>query len=161
MSSEILTRSMHPGSLVQSTCFACGPDNPRGLRMHFDRDKNGAVSAIWTPQPFWEGFRGIVHGGLISTVLDEAMSKAVVANGKEALTGELCVRFRSQVVPSRTYRVRGWINTCKKRLIRTEATVTLSDGTEVAHAWAKFIVLHRAAPRGCNRADGAAADGRK
>jgi acyl-coenzyme A thioesterase PaaI-like protein len=148
MESEVLENdgAAELRSLTQSTCFACGADNPRGLMMRFDQDSSGAVSALWTPQVFWEGFRGIVHGGLISTVLDEAMSKAVVASGKEALTGEMRVRFRGHVAPAKTYLVRGRVNACRKRLIQTEATLTSDDGTEVAHAWAKFIVLRRRVP---------------
>jgi acyl-coenzyme A thioesterase PaaI-like protein len=69
------------GARLQSSCFACGPDNSRGLRLQFEIDEDGEAIAEWIPDPDLEGFEGIVHGGIISTVLDEAMSKVVVATG--------------------------------------------------------------------------------
>jgi acyl-coenzyme A thioesterase PaaI-like protein len=77
---------------------------------------------------------------VVSTVLDEAMSKAVAA-GCEALTAELRVRFRRQVVSGGTFLIRGWIRNRSKRRIEAEATLTAPDGTEHAHAWAVFLAL--------------------
>jgi acyl-coenzyme A thioesterase PaaI-like protein len=77
----------------------------------------------------------------VSTVLDEAMSKAVAASGTEALTAEIRVRFRRRVDTGRVFQIRGWIIKRSKRLIETEATLTAPDGTEHAHAWASFLTL--------------------
>jgi hypothetical protein len=76
---------------AQNRCIVCGPENPHGLRIHYMRERDGAITAEWRPTESWEGFEGIVHGGIVSTVLDEAMSKAVAAMNCEALTGELKV----------------------------------------------------------------------
>jgi acyl-coenzyme A thioesterase PaaI-like protein len=105
------------------------------------RERDGAVTAEWRPTKNWEGFEGIVHGGIISTVLDEAMSKAVAAMNYEALTGELRVRFRHHVAAGEDLRVRGWVVEKVKRLITAEATLTAADGSERAHAWARFLAL--------------------
>jgi len=99
------------------------------------------MTATWTPSPTWEGFRGIVHGGVVSTVLDEAMAKAVAATGSQALTAELRVRFRRHVTSGEAFLIRGWIVKQNKRLIATEAALTAPDGTEHAHAWASFLAL--------------------
>lgn len=125
----------------QSNCFVCGQNNPRGLRIHFERQDGGEMSANWRPDPEWEGFAGIVHGGVVSTVLDEAMSKAVAATRTEALTAELRVRFRHHVASGETFVIRGWIVKRNRRLIETEASLTAPDGTEHAHAWARFLTL--------------------
>ena len=125
----------------QSFCYACGPDNPHGLRLHFTRTEQGEMIAEWTPDAYTEGFRGIVHGGIVSTVLDESMAKAVVAIGQEALTAELRVRFRRHVAAGMPVQVRGWVAGRKRRVIETEATLTGAQGTEFAHAWASFLVL--------------------
>lgn len=127
------------GALPQSSCFACGPDNPHGLRLRFETVETGESLAEWTPDAFTEGFRGIVHGGVVCTVLDEAMSKAVAATGTPAFTAELRVRLRQHVVPGCQVRVRGWISNKAKRLIKSEASITDSEGTELAHAWASFL----------------------
>jgi acyl-coenzyme A thioesterase PaaI-like protein len=97
--------------------------------------------AEWIPEPELEGFQGIVHGGIVSTVLDEAMSKVVAESGAKVLTAELRVRFRQQVPSGKTIRVRGWIDGQNKRVTKTEAVLTLCDGTELAHAWATFLAL--------------------
>ena len=123
---------------TQSACIACGPDHPHGLRLQFDLAADGSVSARWSPAEAWQGFRGIIHGGIVSTVLDEAMAKAVAATGT-ALTGELRVRFRHPVVPGEELRIRGWIVERTRRVIRAEAVLTARDGRERAHAWSTFL----------------------
>lgn len=125
----------------RSACFVCGQDNPQGLHIRFERNDSGELTANWTPRPECEGFRGIVHGGIVSTVLDEAMSKAVAATDTEALTAEIRVRFRHHVDTGKVFQIRGWIVKRSKRLIETEATLTAPDGTEHAHAWASFLTL--------------------
>jgi acyl-coenzyme A thioesterase PaaI-like protein len=125
----------------QGTCFVCGQDNPRGLRIKFERQDSGEMAATWTPNKSLEGFQGIVHGGVVSTVLDEAMSKAVAATGRQALPAELRVRFRRHVTSTAAFAVRGWVVNQSKRLIETEAILTAPDGTEHAHAWARFLPL--------------------
>jgi acyl-coenzyme A thioesterase PaaI-like protein len=128
----------------QNACVVCGPDNPHGLQIRFEREADGTAAANWRPAKNWEGFQGIVHGGIISTVLDEAMSKAVAALECEALTGELRVRFRRHVASGEDLHIRGWIVKRMKRLIKTEATLTSADGAERAHAWGTFVAVHRA-----------------
>jgi acyl-coenzyme A thioesterase PaaI-like protein len=126
---------------TQSICFACGQENPHGLRLHFCTAQAGESAAEWTPTSFMEGFRGIVHGGIVSTVLDEAMSKAVAAAGLRALTAELRVRLRHHVPPQRQVQVRGWITGQSKRLIKTEAAIMDAEGSELAHGWASFLTV--------------------
>ncbi len=125
-----------------SGCFVCGEDNPHGLHIRFERTEGGEAVAEWIPGRTMEGFEGIVHGGIVSAVLDEAMSKAVAASQTEALTVELRVRLRRNLVPERSCRVRGWVSSRKGRITRTEATLTSRDGREYAHAWATFLSLN-------------------
>jgi uncharacterized protein (TIGR00369 family) len=132
-----------PQAVSNTRCFVCGPDNARGLRILYRSDPSGVAEAEWTPEAVWEGFRGIVHGGVIATVLDEAMSKAVAATGCQALTGELRVRYRRAVSTGETLHIRGWIVKRAKRLITVEAALTAADGSERAHAWASFLALPR------------------
>jgi acyl-coenzyme A thioesterase PaaI-like protein len=121
-------------------CVVCGTQNPNGLRIEFVKDTD-AVQASWLPAEGWESFQGTIHGGIITTVLDEAMSKAVISQDWHALTVELTVRFRQRVSPGDRLRVRGWIKDRRKRRIRTEATLTADSGEELAHAWATFLTL--------------------
>ncbi len=127
------------GARPQPGCFACGQTNERGLRIRYQRNGSGEFSAGWTPEPEFEGFSGIIHGGIVSTVLDEAMSKAVAASGSEALTAELRVRLRAPVRTGERFRIRGWIVRQRRRVIETEGVVLGADGAEYAHAWARFL----------------------
>jgi len=124
-------------------CFVCGEDNERGLRLRYEIGEDGASRATWRPEAAFEGYSGIVHGGLVSTVLDEAMSKAVAAAGGDALTAELRVRYRHHVPSDGTFEIRGWVVERNKRLWKTEASLSSADGTEHAHAWASFLTPSR------------------
>jgi acyl-coenzyme A thioesterase PaaI-like protein len=99
------------------------------------------MAAQWLPNADFEGFRGIAHGGIVSTVLDEAMAKAVAATGADALTAEMRVRFRHEVSTAIPVLVQGWIESRQRRIFRTEASLTGPDGSELAHAWATFLEL--------------------
>lgn len=120
-------------------CIVCGMENSKGLRIGFQRDGDGAV-ARWVPGEDLESFQGTIHGGIVTAVLDEAMSKAVIFHDWEAFTVELKVRFRSRVVPGEGLQIRGWVNEKKKRKILTEAALCTATGVERAHAWATFLV---------------------
>jgi acyl-coenzyme A thioesterase PaaI-like protein len=126
-------------ALLNPACVVCGRENPTGLHLEFACSP-GEATAEWKPTPAWESFQGVVHGGIVTAVLDEAMSKAIIARHSEALTAELRVRFRKQVSPAETFRVRGWVLETRKRRILAEATLTSPTGDEHAHAWATFLV---------------------
>ena len=124
---------------LNPACFVCGAQNPIGLHIKFLREGAG-VTARWTPAAGSESFRGTIHGGIITAVLDEAMSKAVIAQDWEALTADLRVRFRDRVCPGEHLQVRGWIVEKQKRRIRAEAELSTKNGEERAHAWATFLI---------------------
>jgi acyl-coenzyme A thioesterase PaaI-like protein len=124
-------------------CFVCGSRNPHGLRLCFAPDGDRAVTAVWRTREVWEGYRGVIHGGIVSTVLDEAMSKAVAAAGIRALTCELRVRLRERVQVAEELQIRGWVVEKRKRRIVAEATLKDPSGLERAHAWATFLELQQ------------------
>ena len=126
------TASLNPA------CVVCGQENPCGLHLEFQTD--GDVSlAHWTASAGWESFKGVIHGGVICAVLDEAMSHAIIAAGYEALTAEMGIRFRKKVSVNDVLRVRGWVVRIQKRKIVAEGSLTSTDGVEKAHAWATFL----------------------
>lgn len=124
--------------LKNPACVVCGQENPCGLHLEFQTD--GHVSmANWKTSAGWESFRGVIHGGVISAVLDEAMSQAIIAAGYKALTAEMRIRFRKKVSVNDVLCVRGWVVGVQKRKIVTEGSLTSADGAERAHAWATFL----------------------
>lgn len=125
----------------QSTCIACGVDHPHGLRLAFTEASEGVQVAYWTATAAWEGFVGLLHGGILATLADEAMAKAVVARGWEAVTGELRVRYQAPVVPGDRLEIRGRVLDRRNRRIHAEATVRKHDGSLCLRAQSTFVMV--------------------
>ncbi|MCX7792830.1 MAG: PaaI family thioesterase [Thermodesulfovibrionales bacterium] len=119
-------------------CFACGDLNPRGLHLNFIK-KDEKVSAVFTPLKIYQGYTDIVHGGIISTLLDEAMVKACILNGINAITAEITVRFRKPLFMGNTCIVEAWIVSRNPKLIETESVIKDREGNIIAQGKAKLI----------------------
>ncbi len=130
---------------LNPACVVCGQDNPHGLHLEFQADPGTCTArASWVASVGWESFQGVIHGGVISAVLDEAMSKAIIISGHEAFTAEIRIRFRRKVRIGETLSVQGWVVAVRKRKITTEASLTSSGGAEMARAWATFLTARSA-----------------
>jgi len=122
-------------------CFGCGGLNPIGLRLKFFplSDKPG-VWASFTPRREYEGFNGMVHGGIITTLLDEAMGWAVSAREIWAVTGRLAVEFRAPVEIGVETIVCGVIDNDRGRALELSAELRQRhDERLLARATATFI----------------------
>jgi len=76
-------------------CFVCGKDNPFGLKLHFNIEDEHTVSAKFTPAEHLIGFKGMLHGGIMSAVLDDALCWAIYnSTGKFYVTSQLNVNFK-------------------------------------------------------------------
>lgn len=126
--------------LSETACFACGTDNPHGLQISYQIMEPGEVRAEWRPEERFTGFDGVVHGGIVTTALDESMAKAIVSTDTKALTCEIKVRFHHSVHPGADVSIHGWVVERKRRMIKTEASVCDFCGQELAHAWGVFLV---------------------
>ncbi|MFW5971960.1 MAG: PaaI family thioesterase [Bacillota bacterium] len=122
-------------------CFACGKNNPISLGLNFESSGENTVKCDFTPAPVHQGYEGIVHGGIVSTLLDEAMVSAIIEKGVEAVTAELNVRFRQESIIGQRLLIEGKISRQKSRLIFTEARIVDEEGNIKASASAKFMVL--------------------
>ena len=113
-------------------CLVCGRDNPHGLRLDLHVDPaTGVVRIAFTPRPEHIGFAGVVHGGVIATVLDEAMVWAATWAGRRfCVCGELTTRFRREAAVGRPLVVEARVDTNRPRLLTTSATVTDEAGVE-------------------------------
>ena len=119
-------------------CFACGKKNPRGLQLDF-RSEEGRTSAEFLPLKEHQGFKGVVHGGIIATVLDEAMVKTVLSTGTQAVTAELTVRFKSVLLTGEGAAVEAELSKPVGKVVETSARMLKRDGTVVAEARAKLL----------------------
>lgn len=121
-------------------CFACGKDNPDGLKLEFEFDGNEVTTSITFPKKF-QGYRDVVHGGLVSTVLDEAMVTLLNRLGHLAVTAELSVRFLRPIAVGERVDVTASLAERRGRLFRVEAKAVSSDGTEVARAGSRCFYM--------------------
>jgi len=112
-------------------CFACGKKNPIGLKLNFNLE--GQIArAEFTPTEFHQGWGNIIHGGIISTILDEAMSYATYFAGVKCVTASIEVRFKHPLMVGETVIVTAWIEKNARKYLETKATMTLRDGTLIA-----------------------------
>jgi len=120
-------------------CYGCGDLNPLGLHLHFTMTDDGRAEAPFVAQLMHQGYPGFVHGGLVTTLLDEAMGWATYGNGIWALTGKLELSFRKPVPVNERLMVRAGITRDRGRII--EAVATLHDETGVLLAEAKGVLF--------------------
>jgi acyl-coenzyme A thioesterase PaaI-like protein len=121
-------------------CFGCGATNPWGLHLTFFSDPDGSVWSRWTPSINHQGYEGIVHGGIVTTVLDEVMGWVVSNAGIWAVTGRLNVAFRKPVEIGVATIARAWIVSNDRRKLDVAASITReSDGQLLADATGIFV----------------------
>lgn len=120
-------------------CFACGRDNPIGLKLSF-REENDTYISTFTPGPEHQGYGGIMHGGLVSTLLDEVMARYLYAKGFTAVTAKLEVRFRHPTPIGQELSICGWITGQRGKMYELAGKITLPDGTVTAEGKATVAV---------------------
>lgn len=120
-------------------CFCCGPDNEHGLHLLVAYPKPGAAEAELLIDPRFAGWKGITHGGLLSTVLDELMAHACLSAGAKAVTAEMTVRFRKAVPVGSRVRITGTVTSDRGTVVRTEGKLYDAEGNIAAEATARFV----------------------
>lgn len=124
-------------------CVACGEDNPRGLHLQFRHEGDDYV-CDFTPERFHQGWKGIVHGGILATLLDEAMNHMLSHNGEPVATAELTVRYRRPVKVGEPLQVRARLVRSRPPLYVAEAKIVDAAGQVVAEAGAKLMRVEAA-----------------
>jgi uncharacterized protein (TIGR00369 family) len=119
-------------------CFGCGDQNPNGLHLRFAEAGDG-VSASFTADETHQGFHEMIHGGIITTVLDEAMAWAVAHAGFWAVTGEMRVRFRRPLHVGEQTTVTGRVTGTRSRIVKAAAELVRGDNARIASATATFV----------------------
>jgi uncharacterized protein (TIGR00369 family) len=141
-SQENLTPLAHA---AQNRCFGCGQANPVGLHLEFLLAQDGAVVSFATVSDAYEGPPGYLHGGIIATLLDEAMSKSVRARGIIAMTRRLEVEYLRPVPSGTPMRIEGRVMRSDGRKHWVEAKILDEGGTALAEAKGLFIEIRRSA----------------
>ncbi|MFW6074114.1 MAG: PaaI family thioesterase [Chloroflexota bacterium] len=152
-------------SLSDHHCFGCGDLNPSGLQLRFRLLPNDdGVWARFSPDRGHEGYLGMVHGGILSTMLDEAMSWAITTSGALGVTARMEVAFRQPASVGDELIVVGQVQDRRRRLIDVRGSIyRVSDHGLIADAEARFMKVsseQAAAWRSAYRADASSAFGR-
>jgi uncharacterized protein (TIGR00369 family) len=121
-------------------CWICGEKNPDGLQLKFDLNKTAkTLQTSFIPAETYQGYDGIVHGGILSALLDEAMAKLAFELGYNAVTAMLNVRFKSFAKVKEKLTIRGKITQANRRLVFAKATIHKEDGTLIAEGDSKLV----------------------
>jgi len=116
-------------------CFVCGHRNPYGLHLFFRLDQNTIV-ADFQPREEHQGFPGVIHGGIVAAVLDEALGRtSLLGNHREwTMTGRLEVRYRRYVPYGPLLRVRATLDIERRRALQASGVLTLAEDESVVLA---------------------------
>jgi uncharacterized protein (TIGR00369 family) len=137
-SHEPLTPLAHAAN---NRCFGCGPANASGLRLEFLLATDGAVVSLPIVPESFEGHPGYLHGGIIATLLDEAMSKAVRAQGRPSMTRKMEVEYLRPVPSGAPLRIEGRVVRSEGRKHWAEAVIVDEKETVLASSSGLFIEI--------------------
>lgn len=105
-------------------CFVCGKDNPLGLKLEIKVSEEGALVEDYVIKKEYEGYSGIVHGGILSSILDEIQVYAARGKGYKTVTAKLSVRFVKPVKIGVPIHVKGRVIVVKKGMwVETEGEI--------------------------------------
>ncbi|TET55013.1 MAG: PaaI family thioesterase, partial [Anaerolineales bacterium] len=129
-------------------CFICGLQNPVGLKLAFFEDPaEGQVRVDLTVPDRFQGYPGVVHGGIVTAVLDEvAVRAAMIETGHEQMmaTAKMEIRFRQPTPTEEPLVAVGWVTRTSRVGTVARGEIRLADGTVTAECEA----LHMAVPAG-------------
>lgn len=120
-------------------CFGCGLDNPIGLRLDGFSVDGSELSASFVPRPDYRGFEGVLHGGVIATLLDETLAwTAMMIEGTYVVTAKLELKYRKPAPADAPYALRGRVVTRRGRRLQLAGDAS-TEGNIVAEASGLFM----------------------
>ena len=123
------------------SCFVCGENNPRGLRLR-SRLQDGVVVIDYTTREGDLGWKHIIHGGIAMTLLDEVMTWAVILETRAAcVAAEMTTRLRRPISVGQRLRVEGRVTGGKSRLILTEGFIRDESDQVLTSATGKYLPM--------------------
>ncbi|MDQ2717822.1 MAG: PaaI family thioesterase [Chloroflexota bacterium] len=125
-------------------CFVCGQRNPYGLRLVFRREED-TIAADFQPHEEHQGFPGVIHGGIVAAVLDEALGRTSLLgeHPQWTMTGRLEVRYRRYVPYGPLLRVRASLGKERRSMFQASGVISLAGDEQavLAEAQGTFIAL--------------------
>jgi len=132
-------KSPQPNSL---NCFVCGMNNPIGLHLRFYETGPGEVSADLTVPEQYQGYPGIVHGGVVAAILDEIAGRTIMGaenSPRFMFTGRLDIRYRKNVPVCTPLRLVGRVSVTRRRTATASSAIYDQDGRLLADAEALLV----------------------
>lgn len=123
-------------------CFGCGGANPRGMRLAFegDADRRRIVGRFRLGSEY-QGGPGFIHGGIIATVLDEAMGKVSRFSEVRTVTAELTIEYLKPVRVDQEIIVEGFEGGRNARQLFHQGEIRNAAGELLARGWGRFVVV--------------------
>lgn len=121
-------------------CLVCGEQNPNGLKLKFKVQADGSVAAVFNCLPMLQSYSNVLHGGVISAILDSAMANALFAIDIVGVTATLEIRFLAPTTTGRFAMVRAWTESDDAHPLYLQRAELIQDGKIKAEAKAKFLV---------------------
>ncbi len=140
---KILSKSPLPIPISDNYCFVCGKDNPQGFKIEvrYSEAELAAETELSIPREY-QGWAEVIHGGILSTLLDELMAHAVWRFAGPGLTLSMEVRFHAPLKPGEPIRVRGVMHTPNgSRRYAEGEIVRIADGQRIASGKSRFLLL--------------------
>lgn len=119
-------------------CFVCGPNNPIGLKLDFSLDGE-VMTTKFVPRKEHQGYKDVVHGGIISTLLDEIMVKLAIELGMPAVTAQMDIRLRKAAKVGERLTFSAKILEQTNKLLVAHAKAVTDDGEIVAESTGKLV----------------------
>ena len=127
-------------------CYVCGSENKSGLRLKFEHPEKGVLKAVLIFSKEHQGFKGIVHGGMMAMVLDEMMVNLAWKENIPAVTAELTVRLKKATQVGEKVYLEGRLEPGAGRVVKATATAVNGEGELLASASASCIRLDKQKP---------------
>jgi acyl-coenzyme A thioesterase PaaI-like protein len=131
-------------------CFACGSNNGMGLGLKFYKHDDGTIFGNFFADPKFESYSGIIHCGIVATLLDSAMTHCLLMKGIPALTGRLSIKYSIPIRTGTVVKVEARIVDQFHGMFILEGKA-LVDGKRVASAEAKYRSMKRMAHQGAKK----------
>ncbi len=120
-------------------CFVCGRRNPIGLHAQFFEGDDGCVYVDFTARDDHQGYPGVMHGGLVTALLDEIIGRTAIARDLWCMTAKFEVRFHKPVPLGVPLKLKGEITKHSGRLLEGRGELRLPDGSLAAQAHGTYL----------------------
>lgn len=122
-------------------CFVCGIANPFGLHLRFYQTGPGEVTSDYIVPEYFQGYPGVVHGGVVAAMLDEITARALMEEDppRFMFTARLEIKYRKNVPVGQSLRLVGQAGKSRHRTATSVGRIYGPDGELLAEAEALLV----------------------